>query len=319
MAKAPKLEDTLALLKQIRADPTSELGLSTLHQILNSKHAIAVGRAATLIGETEIHALIPDLITTFERLLVNPTTSDQNCAGKKAIAEALYRLEARETDLFLTGIHHTQPEPAWNGSVDTAAGLRGICALGLVRLNYPEVMVELADLLADPESEARIGAARAIAYSNQPDGIPLLRLKVKLGDANPQVLSECFLALLQLTPKSLPLVASFLSASRQPNDVAIAEMAALALGESRLPEAFPPLQKFWARTADAELKKTGLLAIAMLHQDAPLNFLFDLIATGRLADAQDAIAALSLYKQEKDLWHRLCQIVEMRGDATLKL
>ncbi len=315
MAKAPKLEDTLALLNPIRADPTADVGLSTLRQVLNSKHAIAVGRAATLIGEAEVHALIPDLIATFDRLMVNPATSDQNCLGKKAIAEALYRLEVRETDLFLTGLHHIQMEPVWGGSVDTAAGLRGMCALGLVRLNYAEVMVELADLLADPEPEARIGAARAIAYHNQPDGVPLLRLKVKLGDANPQVLSECFLALLQLTPKSLPLVASFLAAA----DAAITEMAALALGESRLPESFPLLQKFWARTPDPELKKTGLLAIAMLRQDAPLAFLFDLIATGRLTDAKAAIAALSLYQQDQDLWQRVHQTVEMRGEPGLKV
>ena len=316
MAKAPKLEATIAQLNQIRADPTSERGLNTLRQILSSKHAIAVARAATLIGEAEIQDLIPDLVTTFDRLMVNPATSDQNCVGKKAIAAALYRLEAREVDRFLTGIHHIQMEPVWGGSVDTAPGLRGICALGLVRLNYAEVMVELADLLADPEPAARIEAARAIAYHNQPEGIPLLRLKVKLGEANPQVLSECFLALLQLTPQSLPLVASFLAA---PVEAASSEMAALALGESRLPESFPLLQKFWARTGNAELKKTGLLAIAMLRQDAPLAFLFDLVATGRLLDAQAAIAALRLYEQDQDLWPRVCQIVEMRGEPGLRI
>ena len=32
---------------------------------------------------------------------------------------------------------------------DTAAELRGLCALGLVRMAYPDVMVELVDLLAN--------------------------------------------------------------------------------------------------------------------------------------------------------------------------
>jgi hypothetical protein len=315
MAKAAKLEATIAQLNQIRADPGSELGISTLRQILNSKHAIAVGRAATLVGEAEIRGLMADLVKTFDRLMVNPTTSDQNCVGKKAIAEALYRLEAQEPELFLRGIRHIQLEPVWGGSSDTAPGLRGICALGLVRMNYAEVMIELADLLADPEPEARIGAARAIAYCNQPDGVPLLRLKVKLGDANAEVLSECLIALLSLTPNGIPLVAHYLASP----DPAIVEMAALALGESRLPESFPLLQKFWARTSDPEQKKLGLLAIAMLRQDAPLNFLFDLVATGQLPDAQDAIAALGLYQTDQALWQRVCQTVEMRGEPGLRV
>ncbi|MBW4694187.1 MAG: hypothetical protein KME27_20785 [Lyngbya sp. HA4199-MV5] len=62
-------------------------------------------------------------------------------------------------------------------------------------MNYPLVMVELADLLVDPEPEARIGAARAIAYTQNEQGVPLLRLRVKIGDTSP-VLSECLIALL---------------------------------------------------------------------------------------------------------------------------
>ncbi|WP_225852694.1 hypothetical protein, partial [Haemophilus parainfluenzae] len=94
------------------------------------------------------------------------------------------------------------------------AKLRGTCALGLVRMNYPMVMVELADLLADPEPEARIAAARAVAYSEQEWGIALLRLRMKVGDT-PTVLGECLAALLQLAPAdSLALARSFLEAGR---------------------------------------------------------------------------------------------------------
>ena len=49
--------------------------------------------------------------------------------------------------------------------MDTAAELRGVCALGLVRMGYRDVLVELADLLMDPEAQARMMAARSLAHA----------------------------------------------------------------------------------------------------------------------------------------------------------
>ncbi|MGB8703262.1 MAG: HEAT repeat domain-containing protein, partial [Thermosynechococcaceae cyanobacterium] len=197
------------------------------------------------------------------------------------------------------------------GKTDTASGLRGCCAMGLVRMNYPEVMAELADLLADPESPARIAAARAIAYCGSSQGVPLLRLKVRTGDKDPQVLAECFAGLLQLAPaQSLALIAQFLA---QP-DEAIAEMAALALGESRVPEAFPVLHHCWQHTRYDNLKRTALLAIAMLRQDEALQFLLSLVAQGKPDEAQEAIAVLGIYKQDTVLWQQVCDAAQKRGD-----
>ncbi|WP_088889993.1 hypothetical protein [Leptolyngbya ohadii] len=183
-------------------------------------------------------------MAAFDRFLIKPKDADPGCLAKQAIADTLYRLEYSDETLFLKGIHHVQPEPIWGGTTDTAPRLRGTCALGLVRMNYPQVMVELGDLLADPEPEARIGAARAIAYSENDQGVPLLRLRVRIGDTSP-VLSECLLALLQLAPsQSLPLVEDVLYARTAMALGAVdqAEAAALALSESRLNEAFPILR-----------------------------------------------------------------------------
>jgi hypothetical protein len=54
--------------------------------------------------------------------------------------------------------------------------------------------------LADPKPEARVAVAKAIAYTGNPQGVPLLRLKTRIGDQAAQVISECFTALLQLAP-----------------------------------------------------------------------------------------------------------------------
>lgn len=322
MAKARQLEEMLAALRQI-ADPTSEAAIATLRQVLNGKHGVAIAQASHIIRNGEIHALIPDLVVAFKRCLVKPETTDPGCLAKTAIADALYHLDYSEETLFLTGIRHTQMEAVWGGKDDTAPALRSVCALGLVRMNYSHVLSELADLLADARAEARIGAVRAIAYRNHPDAAPLLRLRVQLGD-EPQVFSEYLLGLLKLAPaQSLPLVSRFLDppGSLFPlhRSTEIAEATALALGESRLPDAFEPLQRWWKQSRDPEQRKTALLAIAMLRQDKPLDFLFSLIAKAPTQDAKDALAALSIYQQDEVLWQRVRQTVEQRdrGDIAL--
>lgn len=83
MAKSKKLEETLALLAEIRDDPTSETGLTTLRQVLKSKYAIAVAQAAKLIGTVEIAELVPELETAFARFMSNPIATDPNCLAKR--------------------------------------------------------------------------------------------------------------------------------------------------------------------------------------------------------------------------------------------
>jgi HEAT repeat protein len=308
MAKSRKLEALQIQINQVREHPTTPESIATLQEILRSQSAVAVAQAARIIAQAELRTLIPDLVAAFDPFLQNASTSDPSCHAKKAIADALYHLEYGEAALFLAGVHHVQMEPVWGGQVDTAPGLRGICALGLVRMNYPAVMVELGDLLADAESEARIGAVRAIAYCNDPQGIPLLRLRVKLGD-EPGVLSECFAALLRLDPApSVPLVTSFLNHSNSQ----IGEMAALALGESRLPETLAILQTWWKGTSNADLRQTGLLAIAMLRLDDAINFLLNLIAEGNQPDAQAALVALRIYQDDPALSERIQQKLQSR-------
>ncbi|MBD2259109.1 HEAT repeat domain-containing protein [Pseudanabaena sp. FACHB-2040] len=322
MAKSRKLEELIDALNQIRSNPTSELGLITLRQAITSRYGVVAAQAAHLIAQFEIYLLLPELVTAFDRFLINPKDSDPGCRAKQAIAEALYRLEHSDETLFLKGIRHVQWEPIWGGQVDAAPKLRGTCALGLVRMHYPAAMIELADLLADPEPEARIGAARAIAYSEHELGVALLRLRVKVGDT-PPVLGECLIALLELAPmESLPLVQELLQLSKKsaPDDLGErAEVAALALGESRLPEAFPILREWWQQTTNSDLRRTGLLAIATLRQDPALEFLLALIADGSLRDAKDALKALSIYKEDERLWQKIRQTVERRGDLLLDL
>lgn len=319
MAKPRKIDDILATLNSIRDNPTSEEGVATLRQVLNCKHSIAVAAAAKIVGAHEIRDLVPELLAAFDRFMQDGSKTDPGCRAKTELLNALYRMEYSDEQPFLQGIRYIQQEPVWGGQTDTAPPLRCTAALGLVRANYRDVMVELADLLADSQLEARIGAARAIAYSGNPAGVPLLRLRVHVGD-EPAVLGECLTALLHLAPQSsLPIAKTLLySGISLVADPTIAEAAALALGESRLPEAIALLKDWWPQVRNPELRQSGLTAIALSRHDDAIDFLLKVLAEGKTTDGISAIAALSIYCQNETLWQQVKVTVDQRKDALLK-
>ncbi|NJM67910.1 MAG: HEAT repeat domain-containing protein [Acaryochloris sp. RU_4_1] len=311
MAKSQKLEAFLAQLNEVRDQPNTEKSISILRQVIGSKYSVAVAQAAKVVGKHKIRQLAPDLADAFDRFMTKPEKTDANCLAKSAIAQALNYLDFAESSLYLQGIHHIQLEPVWGGTTDTAPKLRGICAFGLVRIHYPDLMLELADLLSDPESEARIGAAHAIAYSNDPRAIPLLRLRAKVGD-EPQVMSEYFRVMLDLVPEqSMEFVAQYLyDKNRQ-----LQELVALALGESYQPQALAHLIRWYEQTQQEELQAMGLLAIAMLRNEEGIDYLLSLIKEGQAKQADNAIQALHIYRQDEQLWKKVDHAQRLRNQS----
>src|SRR5207245_7257397 len=136
------------------------------------------------------------------------------------------------------------------------------------------VMPYLVDLLCDPEKPARIGAAQAVAYSETDAAYLLLRLKARLGDKEPEVISECFNGMLKLKPEeAVSFVAEFLDW----HDFALQEAAILALGDSRRPAAWECLKASWEKTTNAELRETILMACALLRLAPATDFLLSLV------------------------------------------
>jgi HEAT repeat protein len=298
MGRSGRLEDRLAALDELRSDPSSSETLGALRKALTLKTNHVVARAAEIAGEFGLVELEADLVRAFDRFMVNATKTDPTCAAKAAIVDALYRMDAYQADVYLRGIGHVQLEPVWGGRQDTAAALRGSSALALVRINYPNVMLLLAQLLADPEADARIAAARAIGYAGLPEGIPLLRFKALTGDPQPTVLYEAFSALLSLSPDaSLSFVAGFLHR----DDTGVQQAAALALGESHMVQAFPFLEAAWEDAPDGDLRRGFLLAIALLRQERAIRCLIALVEGGGQA-GEDALTALSMYRGEPRIW-----------------
>src|SRR5438309_905435 len=139
MPKRDPLKDELTALFALRDGPRTAEGRALIQRALGGKHNFAVAAAADLIRDSDTD-LVPLLSAAFERLMERPLQTDKGCTGKIAIARALERIDYHRPDVFLRGLHHVQPEPVWGGTQDTAVELRGICAMGLARLDHPGVL-----------------------------------------------------------------------------------------------------------------------------------------------------------------------------------
>jgi len=271
---------------------------TVLKKALADRHFLVVARAATLSGEKLCHELIPDLQSAFGRFVADAVKRDPRCKAKSAVARALVTLECRDIGFYQTGILYRQLEPVWGGRADTATDIRCSCAMGLAASGHLRAVAELAGLLNDPEVEVRCGAARAISCGNPFEAEAVLRLKVQIGDVEPQVTGECFGALLAIAPEySLPFVAGFLRVK----DEALQEYAALALGESRLPDALKLLRDAWDELVSPDARG-ALIRAAALHRSEPaFEWLLTLIETGPAKLAGAAADALSVYERNTRL------------------
>jgi len=213
---------------------------------------------------------------------------------------------------FPPRIRHFQ-EPGRPNEDDPAAPLRGNAALGLVRIGYPGVVLLLTDLLVDPAKTARAAAAQGLGDTRSPTAIPLLRFKARLGDANSEVTGACLSALMAADPEaSLPFVAKFV----RNHDEAVQADAALALGESRRPDALDILIDYWPSARDDALAEVLLLAIAMTRLPAALDFLLGTLTAGDQAVASATLSALTIHRHNDGIKDRIAAALATKGDAS---
>lgn len=311
----PPLEDRLARLSELRREQDPDAARPELRKSLADKSPYLVEKAAKLTAELGLDELSDDLAAGFDRFMVDPVASDKGCVAKTAVARALVDLEAQEDDVFLRGVRHRQMEPAYGGSVDTAVMLRAASAEGLLVCGHPNLGLEMTDLLVDSETPARLAAARVLAASGRPEAEPLLRLKARLGDAEPEVTSEALTGLLAMAPqRSLTFVSAFL----EDDDRSIVEAAALALGESRLEEAVPMLVKRYESCYDERLQRTLLVSISMMRREPGLEYLLSMVSEGTPDRARRALVALAIHRGDETLRERVKAEVSRRGHRGLR-
>jgi HEAT repeat protein len=312
MARARGVDAKLTRLRLVRNEPVTPALLAELRKGLADKSNLVAAAAAEVVGERGLTDLVPDLVAAFPRFLIDPVETDKLCRAKIEIAEALNRIEADAEDVYRAGLRHVQPEPCWGGSEDTAAPLRAAAAFALVRVNPRDLMVLLADLLADPEKVARAAAAKALGASGHLAAVPLLRLKARLGDPEAEVVVECLTALMSLAPgESLGLVGGFLHSATD----AVAEGAALALGESRRPDALEMLTAHWPKARrDETFAGVVLLAVAITRLPPAIDFLLEVLAR----DGEPAaLPALAIHRHNPVVRERVAAVVASKG-ADLK-
>lgn len=291
-----KLEDRLAALGAMERGGAA-IDEAALREALGLKIGLAAAAAAKVIAAHELEGLIAELGPAFTRLVDDGVKRDPGCRGKIAIARALEQLDRWDDAVFEVGVRLVQQEPVWGGKEDTAAELRGVCAMAFAHAHRPDALDVCADLLADPERMARAAAAQALGDSGRPDASALLRYKVRLGDTEPEVIAAALGSLLALAPRvSLALVASLLDGE---DDRATA--AALALGESKLPEA-APLLIAWCDGVSAPVRaRVGYLALALVRDDAATAYLLDRVRAAAPADAIAAVKALATFRSDARL------------------
>ena len=286
-----------------------------LRKALADRINLISAKAAKMAADQRLPELIPDLLAAYDRLFEKPAERDPQCWGKNAIAKALVTLEYREAAPFVRGIHHIQMEPVWGGEADTAATLRGTCALALPACSdiaRGAILRCLVDALADRALPVRSDAVRAVAQMQGDEAILLLRLKAHQGGEEPEVVGQVFDYLLQLEhDDALPFVATFL----QPKLGTVAEEAALALGSSRLPGAVPLLQSSYAGQRDPDFRHVVLRALSSTRQPPALEFLLHMVHNARESEAKQALDALALHRDSDDIRRQVAHAVAGREPA----
>jgi hypothetical protein len=296
-----KLEDRIEQLRQLRTHAAVADANTTLRRALTDRSNLIVAEAAKTASELHLSELIPDLLTTFDRLFEEPVKSDPKCWGKTAIVKALARLDHSESPPFLRGSQHVQMEPVWGGQEDAAVQLRANSFLALVQctdMTRFEVLRQLVNAMSDPADPVRIEAVRAMHQLGGEECSLLLRLKARVGDRRPVIIGHVFDALLNMErDQAVPFVAEYLRSG----DEALRDEAALALGASRLSGGLKELIETWKSIRSDGFSEILLRAISSSRLPEAIEFLLDLLRNGTARQSAAAAEALKLHEASPEI------------------
>jgi hypothetical protein len=310
-------EKKIQAIEALRSAPADE-AVEPLRKALRLRNNYLVSKAAAVAGALGLQPLVPDLLAAFDRFLENPVESDPQCWAKNAIIKALHDLGHSDPDVFMRGLACFQLEPGWVKPSDTATTLRSDCALALVacHLDSLAILERLTDTLGDPATVVRVNVARAISRLGRPEGTLLLRLKVLLGDAEPEVIGECFIGILAAGGVgAVPFVARFLA---EGVDESILAEAAGALAQSPDPLALDTLKQCWEQVAGQELRRVILLSLAASTNPGASEVLLGVLAEGPVSLASAALTALASSRFRSDVREHIAKVVSARQDVSLQ-
>jgi hypothetical protein len=316
LAEIEALGEALKVTGAPNADQVQQLRKSLTH-----RNNFIVSKAARLIADAQLTALLPEVLTAFDRFFNDAAKTDPKCWAKEALAKALVKLEHRSKDAYLRGMRHHQMEASWGPPVDTAGALRGTCTHALVDcpgISDSDLLTALLEPLTDDDKTVRMEAARAIGNVGGVSAALLLRLRALLGPAlrdrdEPEVLGAVYSALLTLEgAAAIPLVAAAL----EDGDDTSGE-AAFALADLRTAEALAVLIARLHAGADAWFSGVLLSAIALTRLPEAVDFLIATVARNA-REAPVAIEAISRIAPNAELRARVEQAVEQADSTRLR-
>jgi HEAT repeat protein len=309
----------LAELDALKSAPLDPAAIGHLRTALNHRNNFVVSKAAKLVAENELAALLPDVLAAYNRFFEDAAKTDPQCWAKNELVKALIKLEHRERDTYLRGLRHHQLEGTWGGTTDTAGTLRGQSAhalTGCSGISDHELLTILIELFTDSDKAVRIEAARAIASVGGPSGVLLLRLRILLheGESEPEVIGACFSALLDLEgTRAIPLITPYLEEGDD-----LAAEAAFALSATRTPEALAALiARHRAGVADDWFGSVLLSAIALCRQPEAIDYLVSIIERDEHAAAA-AIEAIGRASATDEVRARVEAAVRKAGSPRLE-
>ncbi|QOV90422.1 HEAT repeat domain-containing protein [Humisphaera borealis] len=305
--------DRLSALRQV---PSSPEFLAELKKSIGHSSVVVVARGAELASRYEKKELAGDLAGAYWRFAeMNPGHDDKNYVARTGVVRSLVDLYAggEAADVYLSAVKQGAGRPSGVMLADPAAELRATAAFGLATMAHPEALTICTDLLTDLASLVRVAAARALSASGREGAVLVMRLKLRVGDSEPEVLAECATGLMQLAPaESLDVVAGLMSHREE----AARAGAALALGASRLPAALDRLRQAYDREKEPEVLKTILIAAASSRLPAAVEWLVSLVEKDRRT-AEMAIDALSPFRLDESVKSRVTAFVQQSGNPSL--
>jgi HEAT repeat protein len=142
----------------------------------------------------------------------------------------------------------------------------------------------------------------------------MLLMKAGLGDPDPRVTAECLEGLGRLaTPRAIEALEGFLEDEAGP----VAEAAALALGQTRTPEALERLIELRRACADRDRRKALLFPIALVRSEAAFDYLLSVLQREDADGAAAALEALEVFLGGEDRRAQVTAAVEERGEPAL--
>ncbi|MEM1296199.1 MAG: HEAT repeat domain-containing protein [Verrucomicrobiota bacterium] len=305
MASSQKIEDQIMALKQSSEQDRNH----AISAALSSRSNVVITQAAQLAAHHRCHETVPHLAAAFQRLMQpDAIKRDKGCLGKTAIIKALFDLDFADEEFYSEALGYSQFEAVWGDQEDVASEIRATAALGFVATNPWRAIFRLIEVLNDPESQVRIAAARAIGSLGSDAAEAVLRQKALAGDHAPDVTGECFSALLDSFADDAPgFVAHFL----HDKDGMIRDLAAFALGSSKIPSAIDELKRCWDEAGlRPDLRESLIQGLALACTEHAFLALFEIMKHDGTSEIQ-VVRALAIYRHDE----RIRKDVESRVSA----